>query len=109
MIAARAPIMTIGSNLTIPIAMAKINNPPTTMAAFEIRTIFPTTFYSFGKFFDSDFETQNLFAQVVIVHMDLSSCFDGCAGTISVMMRMDARWRSAKVNPQALQLRLFAL
>jgi hypothetical protein len=40
MVAEMAPIMTMGSNLTIPIVMAKINIPPTAMTAFEIKMIF---------------------------------------------------------------------
>jgi hypothetical protein len=63
----------MGSNLTMPIVIARINIAPTAVKAFEIIMIFRQLLDFRGELLDLSLEFQDFFAKITIVHMNLLS------------------------------------
>src|SRR5246127_3975042 len=65
--AASAPIMTVGSNPTAPMIIAKIKVPPAAMATFEIKMNFRQLSITSASSSNVGFDVQDSFVQVTVV------------------------------------------
>jgi len=73
--AANAPIMTVGSNPTAPMIIAKLKVPPAAMANFDKNEL-PTALYNIGELLNVGFDVQDFFVQVtVIIHVSRATPF----------------------------------